>query len=136
MKTCPKCKEKKPRKAFWKDKKAKDGLQHSCKVCHREQINLWIANNPKAAAVTAKRKNLKWFGWNLELYEAALLSQNGGCKLCGGVNKSGRSLAIDHHHVTGKFRGLLCYKCNVGLGMFDDSPSRLIAAAAYLKKTS
>jgi hypothetical protein len=42
-------------------------------------------------------------------------------------------LHIDHNHLTGKTRALLCDKCNVGLGSFRDNPDLLRKAAAYLE---
>lgn len=42
--------------------------------------------------------------------------------------------AFDHCHVTGKFRGWLCYRCNLGLGLMEDSPELLLAMHAYLTK--
>lgn len=52
------------------------------------------------------------------------------CQVCG-ADLTGYS-ALDHCHATGALRGVLCRKCNTGLGMFEDDPARLLAAAAYL----
>ena len=41
---------------------------------------------------------------------------------------------LDHCHETLTFRGLLCHHCNVGLGGFKDSLTRLKKAVSYLKK--
>lgn len=66
---------------------------------------------------------------------AALLSEQGGvCAVCG-KPPGKRRLAVDHNHSTGEVRGLLCIKCNAALGMFEDSPQLLNAAAAYLERT-
>lgn len=74
-----------------------------------------------------RRYGLTEAGYNL------LLEQQGGvCAICSQPPREGRSLAIDHDHRTGRFRGLLCDDCNRGLGMFRDSPAALVAAAAYL----
>jgi hypothetical protein len=67
-------------------------------------------------------------------YQAQLAKQGGGCAICGKPPKpGGRRLNIDHAHATGEVRGLLCARCNRGLGWFADSPHLLFAAAAYLR---
>ena len=59
------------------------------------------------------------FGINLEEYEAMLQQQNGVCAICGNLCASGRRLAVDHDHATGKVRVLLCSYCNRRLGWYD-----------------
>ena len=49
---------------------------------------------------------------------------------------TGRALSIDHDHNTNTVRGLLCNKCNQGLGFFDDSIDLLQGAMLYLKQHS
>jgi hypothetical protein len=65
--------------------------------------------------------------------------QNGVCAICGNNEtriQRGKvcKLANDHNHVTDQLRGLLCSKCNSGLGFFNDDPDRLRAAAGYLER--
>lgn len=69
---------------------------------------------------------------SLEEYEVILSKQSGVCAICGGVCQSGKRLAVDHCHKTDKVRGLLCAKCNLGIGLFDDEPTRIQAAITYL----
>ena len=62
--------------------------------------------------------------------------QNGVCAICGSPEVSDRNsnLCVDHDHETGKIRGLLCNKCNRGLGYFLDNPKILKNALKYLLK--
>ena len=52
------------------------------------------------------------------------------CAICG---KEEVKLVIDHNHKTKKIRGLLCEKCNTGLGFFYDNPELFKKAEEYLK---
>jgi len=45
-----------------------------------------------------------------------------------------RDLAVDHCHQTGKIRGLLCKKCNIGIGFFNDDEWLLRDAADYVER--
>lgn len=57
------------------------------------------------------------------------------CDICG-TNSPGfgrKNLCIDHDHSTGIVRGMLCQKCNIGLGNFNDNPDLLLKAVQYLK---
>lgn len=49
-----------------------------------------------------------------------LVDQLGKCGICGELPSKGRSLAVDHNHETMEFRGLLCTRCNMGLGLFSN----------------
>lgn len=78
------------------------------------------------------------FGIGIKEYNKMLESQNGVCAICEGTEKStassgsGRPLAVDHCHVTGKIRGLLCSRCNRGIGFLGDSVTSLKRAISYL----
>lgn len=66
----------------------------------------------------------------------ALISQGGLCSICRNVEvhlNGGSHIHIDHCHKTGRFRGILCKRCNLALGLMKDDPARLIRAAEYLK---
>lgn len=79
------------------------------------------------------------FGITPEQYNEMLIKQNGVCAIClkpeiRCVKGRISNLAIDHNHITGKIRGLLCYSCNIGLGMFKDNSQTLRNAILYLEK--
>lgn len=57
-----------------------------------------------------------------------ILGEEGRCAICSRPDAD----HVDHDHVTGRIRGLLCSQCNVGLGMFQDSPMLLANAVNYL----
>ncbi|WP_184331858.1 endonuclease VII domain-containing protein [Rhizobium phaseoli] len=74
------------------------------------------------------------FGIGSEEYDTLLAKQGGGCAICGERNADSRGhrLHVDHCHDTGAVRGILCSSCNIGLGKFKDSVSRLDRAIEYL----
>ena len=65
-------------------------------------------------------------------------AQGGVCLICSqktkGQGEVNNRLAVDHNHLTGEVRGLLCAHCNTGLGLFRDNPDLLIKASLYLKE--
>lgn len=73
------------------------------------------------------------YGISIAQYDALFLAQDGKCKICSLPSTAQkRKLAVDHDHKTGKVRGLLCDKCNKGLGQFEDNVARLQTAITYL----
>lgn len=101
------------------------------------QINSrWSENrDPKVAKAAWRRTWLKsTYGITSEQYDEMLKKQKGLCRICGGVNKSGRRLHIDHDHSTGAIRDLLCFGCNGGLGGFKDNQELLFKAIQYLNR--
>lgn len=74
------------------------------------------------------------YGITIEDYELMLQQQEGKCKICKTTEFTGvgNCLHVDHCHITGKVRGLLCMKCNNGLGNFKDNIKTLHNAITYL----
>lgn len=70
------------------------------------------------------------YGLTLQDYRDILQRQANACAIC---KTSGPRLCIDHCHATGHVRGLLCRKCNLGLGNYNDDPGLTRAATAYLE---
>ena len=74
------------------------------------------------------------YGITLNEYHSIIKEQGGGCYICGRKKEpDGRRLSIDHDHDTNKVRGVLCYSCNKGLGLFYDNINSLEKAILYLK---
>lgn len=66
-----------------------------------------------------------------EEFDSMIVKQNGKCAIC---RLDMTKPHIDHDHVTGKIRGLLCRTCNIGLGMFRDSDKLLLSGKRYLEE--
>ena len=86
----------------------------------------------------ADARQLRNYGISLREFQDLFARQGGVCAICGQpetASKGGRKprLSIDHDHETGEIRGLLCNRCNTGLGLFLDDPDYLLTAIAYLR---
>ncbi len=77
---------------------------------------------------------LKIYGLTQEDFDKFLKEQNNVCAICEKACVTNNTLSIDHDHNTKQVRGLLCRKCNSGIGMLDDSPELLQKAIKYLKR--
>lgn len=134
MKLCTKCGETKPLSDFHKGTGRKDGHASHCKVCSNERARQWNKNNPERKAYFRDRDNDKRTAdrYNLSAQELKDLryAAAGRCAIC----KRELRLVVDHDHETGRVRGMLCRRCNLGIGHLDDNPVTLIAALAYLSK--
>jgi hypothetical protein len=79
------------------------------------------------------------FGITADQWEAKFAEQGGVCGICkGGPGETNdgriREWHTDHDHETGRFRGVLCASCNIGIGHFGDDVGRLLAAADYIER--
>ena len=154
MKKCTKCKVLKNHIFFHKKTQTKDGLNTVCKECWNasnkewrknnptfgmKNYRSWVQENPVKYKETTRKKGLRQYGLSIEDWEDIFNKQNGVCAICNlpetVIDKgTKRRLAVDHCHSTGKIRGLLCTKCNKGIGLLNDSPEILDKASAYLRK--
>lgn len=119
--------------------RADDRAKHAANpAIKREQSKRWYAKH-KGRSTRDSRRNwkLRRYGLTLADYDALCAAQDGLCALCGQTQGWARlhDLAVDHNHATGRVRGLLCHKCNVGLGHFEDSVDLLQKAIEYLLRT-
>ncbi len=124
-KKCPICREVKPLSDF-PTRKDHSGFQAYCRVCYNEKY---------------KDYKLKYcYGLSRNAFDAMLAKQSGVCAIChkpethidkrvGDV----RRMTVDHNHVTGSIRGLLCTKCNIVVGMCGEDIEVLKATIVYLQ---
>jgi len=89
--------------------------------------------------VNVRRANLSRYGLTPADYDRMLEEQGGVCDICktsdpSANSKPGMSFHVDHCHDTDKVRGLLCTRCNPGLGFFLHDEALLEAALAYIRK--
>jgi len=111
--------------------------RYKCKDCE--------SSNKKANPNT--RSNYRdWmlfnkYGITSKEYDKFLSDQGGVCAICGQAEthidpRTNRVflMSVDHCHLTGKVRGILCNNCNRGIGFFKDNISLLNSASAYLNK--
>lgn len=92
------------------------------------QARLRYHNNPQKEL---DRIRFKKYGITGSDFRNMLNDQNSKCPIC---NKNiTKNLSVDHDHITGKIRGLICNKCNLSIGNAEDSPVRLRLMADYLE---
>lgn len=119
IKRCSKCKRFKRINEFSKDSQAKDGLYSLCKFCVSENRRYYI---------------LRSYGIKESGYIKMLDDQNNCCAICYSKFENSKFRHIDHDHNTGKIRGILCNKCNSGIGCFRDNINYLYNAINYIRK--
>jgi hypothetical protein len=156
VKRCTKCGEIKEETEFYAAKGTKDGLRGDCKACHIARGKAWYAANREQAIACVMRwqqenpdrlreyrlqnrdnrvlqmRKLylrRTFGMTVEEYSAMLSAQRGSCAICGDPPEDGKSMHIDHDEYG--VRGILCVRCNHGLGQFKDDPELLHVAADH-----
>jgi hypothetical protein len=145
-KKCIGCKVDKPRSLefYFARNVAPDGLTPRCKECLKEPKAIrhkeYRQNKNEHVCSLNKNSRLKrTYGLTLEEYRDRLKQQSYLCEICGlpesrTFKGKPQDLSIDHCHITGKIRGLICNNCNVGLGRFKDSLETLRKAVKYCEK--
>lgn len=150
MKTCRKCGVEKPLSEFHVKSARTGQLVSQCKSCANNRSRKHYQDNRQQhldyakqyiqtehGQAVQKRSALKFrYGITLEQYNEMLTQQDGRCAICGTREAGGRwnNFAVDHDHVTGAVRSLLCHGCNSGLGYFRENPEVLRKAAEYVER--
>jgi len=163
MKRCRICGETKPFEAFYRASGMKDGHRGECKPCFQAErrrkydsadavarVKRWRDNNrERYDSYRAEYRNRperkramrdlyyrRTFGITADDVDALLEKQDGKCAICGGEPARENGWHVDHDHNTGRIRGVLCQRCNHAIGLLDEDPERLRAAADYLESAS
>lgn len=132
LKYCKRCQQYVPVENFGRQKDKSDGLAYWCRPCSNAYYRITQQANQK------KQSWKRHYGLTADDYQALFDRQSGVCAICGKaetkiVRGCLAKLSVDHDHETGQIRGLLCSKCNTGLGHFDDRRDLLERALAYLE---
>lgn len=124
MQTCIQCKIEKDLNEFEIQKHKY--YRQLCKTCKNK--------------ATMKHRIKSKYGLTPEDYQRMLEEQEYACAICGKAEtglsshaKVIKKLAMDHNHVTGQIRRLLCAKCNTAIGLLNDNPYLAESVAAYLR---
>ena len=114
-----------------------------CRECTNETSRIYRARNLEKVRKRERRAERKHigpktdrrlqmrYGISLSQYHTLLENQGGVCCICKSA-PNGKALHVDHCHKTREVRGLLCNKCNLGIGSFHDNRRLLSAALQYI----
>ena len=102
-----------------------DGIGGYCKTCAKNNLKRRYEQYPSRRIRKIIRDRCRFYKISVTEFVAATLRQRGMCGICD--TKMERPCA-DHDHVTGRFRGFLCRRCNLGIGHLRDD-AEIIARA-------
>lgn len=108
-----------------------------CKACAMQRYGRasYVRKDGKLRSEAAHDYRLKSrYGISAVQYEEMLTRQGHGCAICGQRCRSGKRLAVDHNHVTGAVRELLCSNHNAGIEFFDEDLPLMAQAQVYLAR--
>jgi hypothetical protein len=120
-----------PLDAFGDNKKTASGKRWYCRACENENKYKW-RDKASHQAYMRNYMRFKTHGISEDEVRSMLETQHGLCAIC--EDPIDMRANVDHDHVTETIRGLLCARCNKGLGLFRDCADFLEKAAAYLRK--
>jgi hypothetical protein len=130
MKTCVACDIEKPESEFYHNGKR---LRPNCKGCSRVSRNEYNKGRPKQLKYGSLLRAAKRANISVDQVLQAIEDQHHQCKICNRhESEFKKGLCVDHCHLTGRFRGMLCHRCNTSIGQMDDNFDRLKAAIDYL----
>ena len=122
---CSRCGEVKPLEEFPRHRSSPQGRGYHCKPCHARITRANIKKNHGSGRAFQLKRRYKFDAVQVEWM---ILQQGGVCAVC----RTRKPVHVDHDHVTGRVRGILCFNCNRGIGKFHDDPALLRSAIAYI----
>lgn len=138
VKTCEKCREyNRQWRANNKEReraKAREWYRRNRERVIARKTELRRANPERTRTRLRKNKLKARYGLSLEDYNRLALSQNNACAICQESPGVDVNLDVDHCHLSGKVRGLLCRQCNTAIGSLKHNPELTRAATEYLEK--
>lgn len=99
------------------------------KEANKEKVKAWAKARSKKHE---SKRMFRKYGIDYDQYCHLVIIQGGVCAICKRDNGK-HKLLIDHCHKTGKVRGLLCKKCNTGIGLLGDCAALISRAVEYCK---
>jgi len=109
---------------------------HLCDECLASTLAGW-SDHTSSSGWEARLKSK--YGITVDEHAWMFLNQRGLCAICKDSERSRRTengasgLVVDHDHETGEVRGLLCNRCNAGIGLLGDRYDWLHAAMWYVR---
>lgn len=122
---CSKCRRNKSEDEFPLNRSSRTGRQSYCKPCHNKYV--LERKRERYGGQKSFLLNLR-YGIDQETFDRMVESQGGLCAICGEEPAE----HVDHSHVSGAVRGILCFNCNGGLGRFKDDKTVMGRAIEYL----
>lgn len=122
------------------EKRKRGGNLYCSRLCGKtfnmkKHIKLRSNNNENKRINRDKYYKLT-YGISQEDKFKLLEQQNNKCKICKNTEENLKNWHVDHCHSTKQIRGILCSKCNQGLGLFKDDINLLQSAIRYLNENN
>jgi hypothetical protein len=136
MRNCTVCKIDKDDSLFVKRSNRKSGVQSYCKECHNKKMRGSYNSDYMKNYDLVKNYNI-----TLNQFKEMSINQNDRCAICyvhilDISAKHKKTLCVDHCHKTGKIRGLLCDRCNRGIGLFKEDIKIMLKAIEYITNSN
>lgn len=131
---CSRCRQRLPVTEFYTSSRDRTGYVSVCKACTKEKTtNFRLDNIEEERPRRMRYHRMKKYGVSRDTFYALLSSQGNRCGACRSPLNGEEDGCVDHDHATKAIRGILCKKCNSGIGMLGDNLEGVRKAVAYLE---